>query len=97
MIQISSFYYNEFTTNKTNFEQNYKKVNIYKKSIEDKYPFIKTEQFYEYFLNIIHIKDEYNDFIPREQFLLLVNDFINLDPNKRALNMMFELLKSIKP
>jgi hypothetical protein len=97
MIQISSFYYNKLTTNNTNFEKKYQKVNIYIKSIEEKYPFIKSENFYEYFLNIIYIKDEYSDFIPREKFLLLVNDFINLDPNKRVLNMMFELLKAIKP
>jgi hypothetical protein len=97
MIQISSFYYNKFTTNTTNFEQYYNKVNIYKKLIEDKFPFIKSETFYEYFLNIIHIKDEYSEFITRQHFLLLINDFINLDPNKRALNMMFELLKIIKP
>ena len=96
MIQISSYYYNEFTTKNTGFEENYNKVNTYKNFLENKYPFIKSEHFYEYFLNIIHIKDEY-DFIPREKFLLLINDFINLDPNKRALNMMFELLKVIKP
>jgi hypothetical protein len=95
MIQISSFNYNK--NENTNFDKKYQKINIYKKTLEDKYPFIKSNDFYEYFFNMIHIKDEYSSFIPHEQFLLLINDLINLDPNKRDLNMMFIIVKIIAP
>ena len=98
MIQVSSFYYNITPNeNNTHFITEYDKIYTYIKYIENKYPIVNSNTFYEYFLNIIHIKDEYSNFLSREQFLLFINDFINLDPNKRPLNMMFVILKNIKP
>lgn len=94
MLQISSFYYNS-SDKSVNFDYS-KNIILYINMLKDKCPSIKTKEFYEYFINLIKIKEEYSHFIKREQFLLLLNDFINLDPQKRDLSMMFELVKLIK-
>lgn len=103
IIQISSYYYNYNlnnnikSTNNNDFIHNNKNVVNYVKMMIHKYPFITSDKFYEFFINSIQIKDEYFNFIPINNFLLLINDFINLDPNKRYIEMMLELVKLIKP
>ena len=99
LLQISSYFYNikidKKTENKNNLLSD-KNIYYYIKMTCDKYPFIKNDAFYEYFLNNIEIKEEYTEFISKNTLLLLINDFINMDPNKRYFDMIFELVKNIR-
>jgi hypothetical protein len=104
LLQISSFFYNSginTDNNKNNDEkfsfENNKNISSYVKMMIGRYPFIKESGFYEFFLNSITVKEEYSDFIPNSVLMLLVNDCINLDSNKRYIDLMLELVKITKP
>ena len=96
LLQISSYFYNTKKNDNKNNLLSDKNIRYYVEMTCNKYPFIKDDAFYEYFLNNIEVKEEYVNFVSKSMLFLLINDFINLDPNKRYFDMIFELVKSIR-
>jgi hypothetical protein len=90
LLQISCYNY----TNSSNDSiKKYENLYKQKKLLEKKYPFIKKDGFYEYFVNLLEPKKNFNNFISKKRLILIISTLINLDFEQRSLNFLKEKLK----
>ena len=89
LLQISCFNFNNIDTDCI---KQYKNIEKYKKNLESEFKCIKSNDFYEYFLNILEPKDKYSNFISKKKLLLILNDLLTVDPDQRSLKYLKDKL-----
>ena len=67
----------------------------FKKILESEFKILKTNDFYEYFLNLLEPKSKYTDFISKKKLFLILNDLFTIDPDQRSLKYLKEKLINI--
>jgi len=84
LIQIACFNYN----NDSNISvKEYSNLYKFKKEIEYKFEVVKNNKFYEDFLNLLEIKDDYKNKISKRRLAIILNNMFSLDPKQRSLNI----------
>lgn len=85
LLQIACFNFNNESNDSI---KQYKKIEKYVKTLETQYIFLKTTDFYEYFLNSLEPKSSFVNFISKKKFILIINDLLTMDPNQRSLKYL---------
>ena len=67
----------------------------FKKILESEFKCLKTNDFFEYFLNLLETKDKYCDFINKKKLVLILNDLFTMDPEQRSLKYLKDKLTNI--
>jgi hypothetical protein len=91
ILQIACYNYNN---NSLEPLKNYKNVEKFKKMVESEFKFLKTNEFYEYFLSLLEPKENYEMFINKKRLILIINDLLTLDPKQRSLKFLKEKLST---
>lgn len=89
VLQIACYNYNN--SNGESIKK-YKNVEKFKKNIEAQFNFVKSKEFFEYFLNLLEPKKIYQDFISKQNFILIINNIFTIDPDQRNLKYLKEKL-----
>jgi serine/threonine protein kinase len=66
----------------------YKSVEKFKKMLESEFKILRSNDFYEYFLNLLEPKAKYADFISKKKLFLILNDLFTMDPEQRSLKYL---------
>lgn len=66
----------------------YKNVEKFKKNLESEFKILKSNEFYEYFLNLLEPKNKYSDFISKKKLFLILNDLFTIDTEQRSLKYL---------
>lgn len=92
LLQISCYNY----TNESNESIKKKFNSMYKtkKKLERQYDMIKDNEFYEYFLNLLEPKKEFENFMSKKKLILIISNLISVDPNQRSLDLLKEKLNA---
>lgn len=83
LIQVSIYNYEHDSNNLVKDE--YYPVYKIKKKIENKYPFVKSNTFYKYLMNLIQVRDEYKSIIPSHKLHKIIHNLFSAYPNDRTL------------
>ena len=89
LLQISCYNY---TNNSNDSLKIYKNIYKQKKTYEEEFPQITSDEFFEYFVNLLEPKQEFIEFISKKRLILIVSKLINLDPEQRSLSFLKEKL-----
>ena len=89
LLQISCYNYTNHSNDSLKI---YKNLYKQKKSLEEEYPVIVKDEFFEYFVNLLEPKQEFINFISKKRLILIVSKLINLDPEQRSLSFLKEKL-----
>ncbi len=89
LLQISCYNY---TNNSNDSLKIYKNLYKQKKTFEEEFPQITSDEFFEYFVNLLEPKQEFVEFISKRRLILIICKLINLDPQQRTLNFLKEKL-----
>ncbi len=92
ILQIACYNFNNSNNDSI---KKYKNVEKFKKILESEFKFLKTNDFYEYFLNLLEPKSKYTDFISKKKLFLILNDLFTMDPDQRSLKYLKEKLINI--
>ena len=90
LLQIACFNYNN--TNSSSIKK-YKKLYKFKKQTEDTYFFLKTNEFYESFINLLEPKHILSPIITKKSIALIVNGLLNLNPEQRTIKYFYNIIK----
>ena len=90
LLQIACYNYNNTSNNSI---KKYKKIYKYKKSMEDSNDILKNNSFYEYFVGLLHPKEEFENIFNYKKISLIINDLMNLDPEQRSLRHISDKLQ----
>jgi len=82
ILQIASYNYQNENNDRI---KKYTNINKFKKNLESEYKFLKTNDFYIYFLNLLEPKNDYEIFINKKILSNILNDLLTLDPEQRSL------------
>jgi serine/threonine protein kinase len=85
LLQIACYNFNNHNDEPI---KKYKNVENFKKKIESEYKFLKNNDFYEYFCNLLEPKSKYVDFINKKKLFQILNDLFTIDPNQRSLKFL---------
>lgn len=89
LIQISCFNYKHKSNHSI---KEYGPVYSLKKKLEKKFPIIKKPEFYEYFLNSLHVREEYKAVLSKKNFQIIINSLFSLDMEERSLDPLKKYL-----
>jgi hypothetical protein len=89
LLQIACF---NFNNNDNSTIKKFKNIEKFKKSLESDFKILKTNDFYEFFLNMLEPKHKYLDFINKKNLCLILNDLLTLDPEQRTLKYLKDKL-----
>lgn len=89
LLQISCYNYTNHSNDSLKI---YKNLYKQKKNLEIEYPQITSDDFFEYFVNLLEPKKEFSNFISKKRLILIISKLINLDPEQRSLNFLKEKL-----
>lgn len=92
ILQIACYNYNNETNDAI---KNYKNVEKFKKIVESEFKFLKSNDFYEYFLSLLEPKSNHASFINKKRLIVIINDLFTLDPEQRSLKYLKEKLSEI--
>lgn len=92
ILQIACY---NFNNSNNDAIKKYKNVEKFKKNLESEFKCLKTNEFYEYFLNLLEPKSKYVDFISKKKLFLILNDLFTMDPEQRSLKYLKEKLINI--
>lgn len=66
----------------------FKNVEKFKKMLESEFKILKSNDFYEYFFNLLEPKSKYSDFMSKKKLFLILNDLFTMDPEQRSLKYL---------
>jgi hypothetical protein len=89
ILQIACYNYNN-PNNET--IKKYKNMEKFKKMVESNIKCLKTNDFYEYFVNLLEPKQKYSEFINKKKLFLILNDLLNMNPEQRSLKFLKDKL-----
>lgn len=89
LLQVACYNYSNDSNHSI---KNYKKIYERKKKLETKFPCLKMNEFYEYFLKLLKPKFDYKDYIGTKRLLLILNDLFSIDPEQRKLYFLKDKL-----
>lgn len=92
LIQISC-YNNIHNSNKS--LRDYNEVYYFKKKIEKKFSFIKSDEFYNNFMNLIQVRDIYINKIPSSKLRSIIHNLFSACPDDRTLEPLKTFLNKI--
>lgn len=92
ILQIACYNFNNSNNDSI---KKYKNVEKFKKNLESEFKCLKTNDFYEYFLNLLEPKSKYANFISKKKLFLILNDLFTMDPDQRSLKYLKEKLINI--
>lgn len=89
ILQIACYNYNNENNNAL---KKMKNVEKFKKALENEFPIVTSDDFYEYFLNLLEPKNKYQEFISKKKLSLILNDLLTLDTEQRSLKYLKDKL-----
>jgi hypothetical protein len=85
LLQIACFNFNNDNNDPI---KKLKNVEKFKKMLESEIEILKSNDFYEHFLNLLEPKNKYLDFISKKKICLILNDLLTMDPEQRSLKYL---------
>ena len=85
VLQIACYNFNNETNDSI---KKFKNVEKFKKMLESEFKILKSNDFYEYFFNLLEPKSKYSDFVSKKKLFLILNDLFTMDPEQRSLKYL---------
>jgi len=89
ILQVACYNFNNLNNDPL---KKYKNVEKFKRMLESEFKCLKTNELYEYFLNLLEPKAKYMDFISKKKLFLILNDLFTMDPEQRSLKYLKDKL-----
>lgn len=88
LIQLAIYNYDHDSNNLV--KHDYYQVYKIKKKIENKYPIIKDISFYKYFMDLIRVREKYEDIISSKKLHKIIHNLFSAYPDERTLKPLKE-------
>jgi hypothetical protein len=92
ILQVACYNFNNVNNDPI---KKYKNTEKFKKMLESEYKCLRTNDFYEHFLNLLEPKDKYSNFISKKKLFLILNDLFTMDPDQRSLKYLKDKLINV--